>query len=236
MKGFQFCLLLLVAGCCLTGCKTTAILSANFESNTVGALPPKNLPGEPAGDEMTFSSELEPRIRIVASGANKALSFTQVSASGLTAHNQWLGFKGISTNFVEPMWFYFTAKHSGLGGKITIDITDGAAAIIGRFFISQSGDVSIVRNVATVEEQHAGNIPPDESHTFVVALNMSRSAYNLIIYKSSGNITVEDIPVANSALSYANPANPTISLRYDDGSSSDRKFVMEAVTISRKQP
>jgi hypothetical protein len=235
MKGFQIYALSLFVSSFFMSCRTTAILSANFESYTVGTLPAHNLPGDPVGDEITYSTELEPRIRIVASGSNKALNFSQAVASDLTAHNQFIGFKGISTNLAEPLWFLFTAVHSGNGGALTIDIADGAAGLIARMFISQSGNVSVIRSLPG-EEQNIGNVPPDVSHTCVFSLNMAEGKYNLTIIKSGGNLTATDLPVLAAPLEYANPARPTIYMRYDNGDAPDRKYVLEAVSISRKAP
>ena len=105
MKGFLTCLVIIAALSLFASCKSTAILSANFESDAVGGLPVKNLPGNPVGDSVNCDPVLQPRIKIVASGSEKALSFTQVNTPDLTAHNQFISFKGIPTGFAKPMWF-----------------------------------------------------------------------------------------------------------------------------------
>ena len=233
---------LLLCTVCLSSvsCTTTAILSSNFEGAgyTAETLPAHDIPGNPAGDEIAYSTELQPRIRIANSvnAGQKALRFSQTSASGLTAHNQWIGFKGISTNLTQPLWFYFTATHSGSGGRLTIDISDGMASLFARVLINSNGDVIIVRSFPSNEEM-VGNIQPDIMHTVVFTLNLNNGKYNLSIFKPGGNILVNDIPVmVENVLSYANPARPTISFRFEDGSSDTRKYVLEEVNINKKQP
>jgi len=238
MKTLQNCLLLCLAGMASLSCTTTAILSSNFESYAVETLPAPNLPGDPSGDEITYVTQLQPRIRIVNSvnAGQKALRFSQVSAPGLTAHNQWLGFKGISTNLTQPLWFYFTATHSGTGGKLTIDVSDGVANLFARLMILSNGDVIVVRGFPSNEEL-VGNIQPDLLHTIIFTLNLNTGKYNLSILKSGGNILVNDIPVlAENVLSYANPSRPAIGFRFEDGSSETRKYVLEEININKKQP
>lgn len=238
MKRFQSILSALLIAITVMSCRTTAILTSNFESETVGSLPAKNIPGDPAGDRIEYSTQLEPRIRVTASATagEKALTFSEVSASGLTAHNQFLSFKGISTNFMQPMWFWFSGVHSGSGEPLMIDITDGSAALITRMYLAQSGSLSLVTALPGTE-QVIGNIPPGVPHTIVVTLNLNAGKFNLTVLKSGGNITLTDRPVLIPDLTaYANPASPMISFRYNDGFSDTRKYVLESVIISRKQP
>ncbi len=238
MKTFRLflCSSLLVS--LFSSCRTTAILTANFESETVGSLPTKDIPGGPAGDEIQYSAELEPRLKVSASSypGEKALTFSEINTPGLTAHNQHVNFKGISTSFSQPVWFLFSGKHSGSGDRITFDFTDGAARVITRLHLDQAGQLSIVTEFPGTE-QLVGNIPADVAHTLVISLNMSEAKFNLTVLKSGGNITLTDQPLLQgSPLDYASPANPSISTRWDDGASATRKYVFESVSITRKRP
>jgi hypothetical protein len=238
MKTFRLLLCALLSASLFTACKTTAILTAKFESETVGSLPTKNIPGDPAGDAIEYSTELQPRIKVTnsATAGQKAVTFTEINTPGLTAHNQFLSFRGISTDFTQPMWFIFAGTHSGSGERLTIDITDGSAAMITRMFITDSGQLSMMTNF-TGGEQVLGNIPAGVSHTFFVTLNLSTKKFNLTVLKSGGNITVSDRPVLlDNILAYANPARPMLSFRWDDGASATRKYVLEEVMITRKKP
>lgn len=238
MKTIQFFLYAFLLTTLLVSCKTTTILTSKFESETIGSLPAKNLPGEPTGDEITYSTELQPRIKVTASATagQKALTFTEINTPGLTAHNQFVSFKGISTDFTQPMWFFFTGTHSGSGERLTIDITDGSAAMITRLFLTDVGQLSMMTNF-TGGEQVLGNIPAGVSHTIIVSLNLSTKKFNLTVLKSGGNITVENRPVLlDNVLAYANPARPSVHFRWDDGASDTRKYVLEEVFITRKKP
>jgi hypothetical protein len=231
MKTFRLFLYSLPLLSLFSSCKTTAILSSNFESETVGSLPTKNIPGDPSGDEIEYSSELAPRLKVSASSSpgEKALTFSEINTPGLTAHNQFLNFKGISSNFTEPIWFLFSGKHSGSGDRIMFDFTDGTAKVI-------TGQLSILTAFPATEHV-VGNIPAGVMHTLVISLNMGQGKFNLTVLKSGGNITLTDQPVLlGNPLSYSNPANPSISTRWDSGASETRKYVFESVSITRKKP
>lgn len=238
MKRFQIILFPLLIGASIMSCKTSAILTSNFESETIGNLPAKNIPGDPAGDAIDYSSELEPRIKVTASASagEKALTFSEISTPGLTAHNQFLTFKGISTDFTQPMWFLFTATHSGTGERIMIDITDGSAGLISRMYIDQNGNLSLVTALPGTE-QAVGNIGPGVLHTIIVSLNLAQKKYNVTVLKSGGNITLTDKTIlVDNILAYANPARPSLHFRFESGASPSRKYVLESVSITKKKP
>lgn len=238
MKNYHLSAFLLLA-LALTSCKTTAILNETFESDVVGGLPVMNIPGAPTGDQVIYEPVLVPRIKVTTSSnsaGQKALTFSQAVTTGLTAHNQFLSFIGISTNFTQPLWFFYTATIYGDGADLMMDITDGAAGMIARMYISNSGDVSLVKSLPG-EKEVIGNVPLGVIHTVVVALDMNKKTYNLSIIKSGGNIVVKNRPIIlENPLAYANPAHPQISFRFDANNFETRKYVIESVNISRKQP
>ncbi|WP_128544431.1 hypothetical protein [Larkinella soli] len=237
IRFFAYCVL----GCfLLSSCRSSAILTSKFESDSVGSLPNKTLPGDPAGDEITYSSQLEPRLRVAASASpgQKALQFSQSPASGLNAQNQWVGFRGTSTDFVQTIWYFYTATLQGAGGGLTVDVTDGSAGMIARMFIRSDGQVSLMRSFdGSTPPQVLGTLPTGVSHTVFFTVNLSTNRLNVSILKSGGNLIANDVPVLlGSGLAYANPARPMISFRYDEGFSDGRRYDLEEVFITRKQP
>jgi hypothetical protein len=239
MKNYQLYAILLLT-CVLSSCKTTAVLTETFESDVMGTLPVKDIPGSPAGDKITFETVLNPRLRITTSNnsaGQKALTFSQAPATGLNAHNQFLSFRGVSTDFTEPLWFSFIGTLSGSGSDLMVDIADGSAGLIARMYMTNSGDVKLERSLAGTPAKLIGNITPGTIHTIVFSLDMNKKTYNLTIIKSVGNILVKDHPLLlGNPLAYANPANPQISFRFDENNYDTRKYVIESVSISRKKP
>lgn len=241
MKAFQYFLTCAVFCTVFSSCKSTYLLRSTFESDAINGLPAKTLPGDPSGDELTYSSPLEPRLKVIASASagQKALQFTQTNTPGLTASNQWIGFKGISTDYTQTVWYAFTAtQQNAFGGYVLIDATDGSAGIVVRMKIKANGEVTLLRNLTTQQEDVIGTLPEGVSHTVFFTVNMATSKYNVTILKSSGpTITVTDKTVVlGTGISYANPARPTLSFRFEDGFSDARKYVIEGVTISREKP
>jgi hypothetical protein len=51
--------MLFVSGC-------TSKLSATFESDVIGNLPDKKLPGSPAGDAISYVPEIETQLKVIA--------------------------------------------------------------------------------------------------------------------------------------------------------------------------
>ncbi|WP_159467126.1 hypothetical protein [Dyadobacter sp. 3J3] len=224
----------------VTSCKTSAILTDTFESDVMGTMPIKNIPGSPVGDEVVYEAVLNPRLRITTSNnsaGQKALTFSQAPAPGLDAHNQFLSFRGVSSDFTEPLWFSFIGTLSGTGSDLMIDIADGSAGLIARMYFRNNGNVELDRSLAGTPAELIGNIPPGTIHTIILTLDMNKSSYNLTIFKTVGNILVKDHPLLlGNPLSYANPAHPQISFRFDENNYDDRKYVIESVSISRKKP
>ncbi|MCY7360341.1 MAG: hypothetical protein LH609_23370 [Rudanella sp.] len=224
----------------LTACTTTSILSSNFETQTIGNLPAKNLPGNPSGDSLRYQAVLEPRLRVQASATSgeKALHFTQVAPAGeLTAFNQWLSFRGVSTNFVEPLWFIWAGDLLNNGfADYTVYVTDGRGGIICGLIYGATGNVSLLASRGGAEV--IGNLPAGMRHTVIVSLNPASSSYNLTIFPKTG-IRIEALNktvFVGSMLSYANPARPSVDMRFSDGTMNTNRFVIESVSITRKQP
>ncbi|WP_207506535.1 hypothetical protein [Telluribacter humicola] len=231
-------LLLLLVGM-MTSCRSSLLLKSDFESQTIGSLPEKNIPGEPSGDSILYTREQQPRIRVVASSSasEKALEFNTASAPGLTAHNQWLSFKGVRTNLTQPIYFYYTRIQTGTFDRLMVDIDDGSATTMARMHIERSGRVILVTSFPSGETYEVGTIPPGTMHTIIFTVNVRAGKYNLTIIKSGGNLTATDRPLINSdLLSYANPARPSIHFRYSDTEFSGNKYVLENVYISKKRP
>src|SRR5919199_1240567 len=99
---------------CLTSCRTTSLLTATFESDALGALPTKPLPGNPVGDSVVYQSVSNSRLRVQNSPittGQKALFYSQAPLTGsVTAFNQWLSFKGIRSDYNQTIWFHWTGK------------------------------------------------------------------------------------------------------------------------------
>ena len=198
------------------------ILTAKFEDDSIGSLPDKTLPGSPTGDALSYVPEIETQLKVISSlshPAEKSLEYTSVPPSAnISGHTAWLGFKAKSTDFSKPVTFLWTAqKHFNNGGpNLYIDCSDGSGIVAARIKIMNNGDVILVNDIVTDAGNNVGNIPNDESHTFLVTVDLPNHVYNLSILKGSGNITKNGHSLLMDNVSlYHNPANPSVSFKYD---------------------
>jgi hypothetical protein len=219
----------------------TSILTAKFESDTIGSLPNKTLPGNPAGDEVTFISEIEGQLEVIASpasGSSKALQYKGSSiSSSVSGHSAWLGFKAKSSNFAKPVTFVWSARRNfpSSGANLIVDIADGSAVLAARIKISHDGTVRLISDLVSGAGIDIGSLPNNEQHTVTVTVDLSKGSYNIGILKSSGNINRSDVPLitANNS-SFHNPARPTVSFKYDNYISSFT-YTLDEVFINRKK-
>jgi hypothetical protein len=222
----------------LSGC--TAMLKATFEADNIGSLPDKTLPGNPSGDAITYAPEIETQLEVIVSPSNpaqKSLQYRSVSPSGsIGGHGSWLAFRAKSTNFAKPVTYIWSAqKNFNAGGSgLNIDCSDGMGVVAARIRILNNGNVVLVDDIAAGTGAVVGSIPNNELHTFMLTVDLPNEVYNISVLKPSGNITSNgnNLLTENTAL-FHNPANPSVSFRYDVFSSSQQYF-LEEVFINRK--
>jgi hypothetical protein len=215
-------------------------LTAKFESDTLGSLPDKTLPGSPSGDAISYAAEIETQLEVIASPSNsaqKSLEYKSVAPSGsIGGHSSWLGFRATSTNFAKAITFVWTAqKNFNVGGPdLYIDCSDGSGVVAARIVLRKNGDVFLVDDIAANTGNNIGSIPNNETHTFLVTVDLPNEIYNISVIKSSGNISNNGhaLLTENVAL-YHNPANPSVSFKYDYFSSS-QQYKIDEVFINRK--
>lgn len=231
---------------CLTSCRTTRLLNATFESDALGGLPTKSLPGDPVGDSVAYQPVSNPRLQVqnspITSG-RKALFFSQAPLTGtVTAFNQWLSFKGIPSNYDQTIWFYWTGKLNFDSGNLLIDIQGIQSLWVARLKIFGNGEVWLIRDVAN-EQNHdvLGTLNRQAAHSFIFTLNPQARTFNILLTGAQGRspITRTNLPVIavpNPAFSY-DFERPSISFRYENASvNPESAYIFEDVYISRKQP
>jgi hypothetical protein len=216
------------------------ILTAKFESDTIGSLPNKTLPGNPSGDEISFITEIEGQLEVVAStasGSSKALQYKGSNiSSSVSGHSAWLGFKAKSSNFAKPVTFLWSARRNfpSSGAGLFVDISDGSGILAARIEIAHDGTVRLISDLVSGAGDDIGTLPNNEQHTITVTVDLSKGSYNIGILKSSGNINRSNVPLITSNIaSFHNPARPAVSFKYDHYISSFT-YTIDEVFINRK--
>ncbi|MBA4056395.1 MAG: hypothetical protein C0490_16895 [Marivirga sp.] len=230
----------IVSVCLLfVACKPSTLLTAGFESDAINSPPAKNLPGDPAGDEILFDAALDPQLKVQNStiAGSKSLHFTNVPITNPAGHLRWLSFKGIDTDLTKTIWFTHTGQNTGASHDLLIDVSDGHGHIMARMRIKSDGVVGLATNLLDDYTNVIGNVGSGV-HTIVFTTSPSSLKYNVTIIKSSGPaITAENKPmITEEALSFANPANPMISFQHSEESGSGHTYAIGSVLISKKKP
>lgn len=139
----------LCAGLLQFACSPTYLLRDEFTSEAIGQLPTKNIPGEPAGDAITYIPQIESRLRIVKfepdnqSSTDKALSISSKPVGGSTStsgHTTWLTFSGVTTgNFSKTINYLLVGKFDNFMDPMLIDLNNQMGSPFIRLEMEENG-------------------------------------------------------------------------------------------------
>jgi len=223
----------------MSSCQSAAILSAGFESDVINNPPATNLSGAPSGDVIQYNAALDPQLKVQNStiAGSKALHFTNIGIADVPALERWVKFKGIGTDLTKTIWFTHTGQNTGASHDLFIDLTDGFAHLFARMRISSDGQVALAKNLADNYTDVIGNIG-SQVHTIIFTTTPSVLKYNVTIFTTNGpTITVENKPmITTDALSFNNPAYPTLSFQHSKETGSGQTYAIGSVSISKKKP
>jgi hypothetical protein len=181
---------------------------------------------------------LGPQLKVQNSNTSgeKALHFMNEPVN-ITLQQRWLGFRGISSNLAETVWFTFAGRNTSPSGDVGIDLDDGAGHIIARMKIYLNGDVGLAKNIADNYTDIIGNVGQN-AHTIIFTTSPSTLKYNVTVFQTGGNgFSVENKPmITTNALLFANPAHPSISFLHVSTGSGNHHYIIESVSISKKKP
>lgn len=219
-------------------CKSSKILSATFENDTVNQPPATDPAGAPAGDVIQFNSALTAQLKVQnsATAGEKAMHLMNVPVN-VGQHARWVNFRGINTNLVETLWFTYAAKNNNPAGNVLIDVSDGSGHIMARMRIHSNGDVRLAKNLLDDYTDLIGNVGLNP-HTVIFTTSPSSLKYNVTVFQTGGSaITAENKPmITTNALEFANPAKPTISFTHASTGGGNHHYIVETVSISKKKP
>jgi hypothetical protein len=118
----------------------------------------------------------------------------------------------------------------------TVYVTDGRAGILCGLIYQANGEVALLTTTGGFES--IGRLPARTPHTVIVSLNPATAKYNLSIFPVEGTRiqALNKTVFAGTMLAYANPANPSIEMRFSNGDLNTNRFAIESVSISRKEP
>jgi hypothetical protein len=212
------------------------LLTATFESDAINSPPATDLPGAPEGDAIQFNAAMSPQLKVQNSDISgaKALFYSNAAVDNPPpVASRWISFKGKGTDLTETIWFQHTGEN--MGSSIFIDVSDGHLGLMARMRIKPDGEVAVSAALNDGYSDVIGNLVSG-AHTIIFAAFTSTLKYNVTILQSAGpTITASNKPmITDNLLSFANPANPTLSF-LQEGSGS-LTYAIGSVNISRKKP
>ena len=237
--GKPLLLLIIVVAIITLFSNCSSLLSAKFESDSIGGDPNKTLPGSPSGDEMTYVTEVENQLTILVTPGyptQKSLEYQSIFPTGsVSPGSGWITFKGKSSNFSKPITFTWTAQKSFSSSAqyMYIDISDGSGILAARLKILANGDLLNVTQIFDGTGDVLGNIPNNQRHTFLVTVNLNSGTFNISVVQPGNDINVQNINVLSQVTSFHNPARPSVSFQYD-GYGNSQTYLVDEVLISRK--
>ncbi|MRS65498.1 hypothetical protein [Larkinella terrae] len=244
MKYHTNFILLFLIGILFSSCSRTQLLVSTFENDITGIQPNTELPGDPVGDVIRYDNVIAPRIRVQNStiSGEKALHFTQVPLIPYPPETRvWLNFRGASTSSDKKLRFSWTAQHQNAVDPdeyVLIELSDGAAKTIARFYFYADGTIKRVEDIDSDRKRDLGKVDPTLRHVVFVEVDVRAKTYKLdvITAATNSNISRDALPFNYSdfTVNSTNPINPTLSFRLDNGGNDRRKYIIEGVEISQE--
>ena len=236
--GSSFCVLILALS--ITGCGSSKIFYANFESDVVGNRPAENPPGNPTGDLIWLSTSTMNGIATVVNSGElpgKTLRYANVN---VPTYNRYVGFfaseveLGASAKIYAYWNGYIMDGVNGSGLEIWLGNSHFMALGLIRFkdgkVYYQSGPGS---PSAYVE---AGTYVPNRSHFILITVDKATSRYTVGIIQSGGGTNINIGPRAVLNAEALDTARPTLYMMYNEESHGTGKYFIDNVTISEKSP
>ena len=240
MKKLSVNYIIVCFGCLMLSCQTSKILTASFEGDVLNSPPAKDLPGSPAGDVAEYVTAMEPQLKVQSSdiSGTKALYYTNVPIEDISGHQRGISFKGIGTDLTKTIWVLHTGQNTGAtSNNVYIYVSDGHSHFMAKMRIKADGEVGLAHDIALDNYTVIGNVGT-EVHTVIFTLSPSTLKYNVTVFKETGPAILAEnkTMITENALSFNNPAHPTISFQHDAGASSGHTYRIGSVSISRKKP
>ncbi|MCW5557548.1 MAG: hypothetical protein KIT22_06935 [Verrucomicrobiae bacterium] len=222
-------LLLALAGVFLGGCCSSPIFRANFDADTVGALPNSNPPGNPVGDTIWSTASGDPALLSVVN--DPVFSSRSVRFANTGPLIRYVGFIPIdASSSAEKIFAYWAGVMGSASAPLDIWLGDTHFATIGgiRF---ESGNVR-VRTAAGYDT--IGSYTPGVSHVVVLTFNRSAGTFGVSFLQGGNSSSSTDLPLITP--SAAGTIRPTLYMAYLGGGSASAQYVADDIVISERQP
>ncbi|GLU54568.1 hypothetical protein [Dyadobacter frigoris] len=230
-KLFPLLIILLVSGCTFERCEN--LLKADFSSATPGADPDLTLAGDPVGDQIWYSRERGPELKI---SSDKQLNYKSVYDSW----PQYLGFYPKSVIIDRPIYYYWNATPSISGVPLIVFFGDGHFGAFGGIKYDTDGKVKIRASATDDDYVNLGSYTNGSAHTIWIRYDPSARSYRVKITPASGEaIDSGERPLIGTVPTES--TYPAIYFRYPGEEdrykgAQDSQYKIKFIYVNKKEP
>jgi len=243
-NGVLMCMLVALFAC-NDGYQTDLLLSADFETDNIGYLPDKSLPGLPIGDELKYlnTNSLEIVNSPFADGQKALLDKTD----GKTI--EYIGRSSSFSGVVTIGWNGQLVNWQNNGQVVYAEITNGQGNIVVKFAIA--GQQVFNQNITDAFDSYQGGdllgtpFPSGlgdaaTNHTVIIDINYAQKTFDLNITGKNLNPKIfkfTDLPVYNPNLAFPVNGRPTLKIKaYQSNNSSGEihGYIIDRLSINKK--
>lgn len=230
----------------LCGCSPTILLYDDFNSDPVGSVPTKDIPGSPAGDLVEYASNVGQRLKIIsfeAVNSHKGLEFNSKQLDDGSFGNNYLGFKGVQTgDFSKQIRCSLVGKFDNFRDELLLSISNNAGLEFSRIIVHADGTLVVA---GTKDEQANGGkvfctLQPNVNYLFSFTVDMKNKLFYIAIL---GDLTVNGQPksnlnqkttlINNPLEDVQEPITPTIAFQWHMAANQS-KFTMTGIEIRQQ--
>ena len=228
-------------------CSPTYLLFDDFKTESTGAKPAKNIPGDPSGDAVEYISAIESRLTVVyfpQTSSKKGLAFISkpVNPGSGNFSTGYLNFKGISTaDFSKKIQYSLVRKFDSFQDKLLVDFTNGQVGVFTRLHVQTDGSVVVTESFSdTAPPPPICQLKPNVIYFMTFTVDLAQNTCRIFISgdlsvngekQSNVNKTVNTI--TNQLTDIRGPINPSVSFNWSEPTFGNSKFTMTGLYIRR---
>lgn len=241
-------LIVLLSGTSLLfSCSPTYLLFDDFKTESAGAKPLKNIPGNPPGDAVEYIPAIESRLAVVdfpQTSSAKGLAFSSkpvtIGSGGFST--SYLNFKGISTtDFSKKIQYSLVGKFDNFQDKLLVDFTNGQAGVFTRLNLQTDGSVVVIESFsATALTPPICRLKPNVIYFMTFTVDMAQNTCRIFISgdltvngEKQNNVTKTVSTITKQLTDIQGPINPSVSFNWQDPTFGNSKFTFTGVSIKR---
>lgn len=213
----------------ITGCASTPIFRANFDTDTVGALPNPNPPGNPVGDAIWSTAAGDTNMLVVVNDPVIGSRSLRFANNGPLI--RYVGFIPVDmSSGADHVFAYWIGVVGATSAPLDVWLGDTHFSAIGG--VRFDGGNLLVRTPTGYDS--IGTYAAGTSHVMIFTFNKGAGTFSVSFLQGSHSASQEDMPLLSPAA--GTTIRPTLYMSYFSGGSSSARYVVDEVIISEREP